>query len=193
VIRTALGHQYTDLVEIYDTNARKWRQGPPMMKPSGHSFAIVHEGVIYVVAGWSEDRAWAEESRLLHGFESTLMQAYDLAAKCWSVLPTPMPAPRYEGDGAQLFDGQLCMIGGWSTISSTGEDDKLPRREVFQYDPRRKACVARLTIGGKPARKKSHPWSTLHSRDAQRRTASASQLPGKIFCNFRTFFPLQEQ
>jgi len=142
VIRTALGHQYTDLVEIYDTNARKWRQGPPMMKPSGHSFAIVHEGVIYVVAGLSEDRAWAEESRLLHGFESTLMQAYDLAAKRWSVLPTPMPAPRYEGDGAQLFDGQLCMIGGWSTISSTGEDDKLPRREVFQYDPRRKAWSA---------------------------------------------------
>jgi N-acetylneuraminic acid mutarotase len=134
--RTAIGSQYIETVEVYDTRTKTWTNGPSLPHACGHGFALVHQNTLYVASGWSENRSWKTEAGY-PAFESTLFQAWDLAdtsAQPWSLLP-PLPEPRYQGDGAVVLDGKICVIGGWSTINHNGSPDALPRAEIFQFDP----------------------------------------------------------
>ncbi len=84
------------------------------------AFVAAMNDVIYVSGGLS-----------LTGEVKTL-QAYRANHDRWETLAS-MPEARYGGSGAQSFDGQFYVVGGWGGQPPSLHDD------VFAYDPRQKA------------------------------------------------------
>jgi N-acetylneuraminic acid mutarotase len=87
----------------------------PLPQPVVFPFVCASEGILYVAGGGAE--AVAKDT----------LQAYSTKTGKWTMLAR-MPAPRYHGCGAQCFNGELYIFGGWTN---------LPADNIFVYDPAR--------------------------------------------------------
>jgi N-acetylneuraminic acid mutarotase len=67
------------------------------------------------------------------------LQAYNPASDAWTSL-TPMPAGRYQGDGAGVISNKLYVAGGWTT--SPG----LPNNNLWVYDPALNSWTAKASM-----------------------------------------------
>ena len=153
-------------VEIYDPKTGSWTSGPTMPTARFALGAAVMDGTLYAVAGRDRfsdnlptlealgaDGIWvplasaptpvadafvAARDGILYlaggrgGPNETLalVQAYSARTGKWTVI-TRLPDGRMDGCGAQWSGGELYFFGGWSMT------DRLPRSDVFVYNPAR--------------------------------------------------------
>lgn len=91
-------------VAAYDPDTGRWRQLTPLPEPRSSHDAIVHDGVVYVVGGWT--LAGADRATWL----TTAWRA-DLRREplVWETLPAP--APR-RAAALAVFAQQLAILGG---------------------------------------------------------------------------------
>ncbi len=96
-----------------------WSKRAAMPYPVIQASVAALNGIIYVAGGKTSFGATAA------------LQAYEVATDQWKLLAR-MPEGRHSGAAAQVVEGKLYVIGGWSQ-----EPPMLPHNEVFAYDPRR--------------------------------------------------------
>jgi serine/threonine protein kinase len=130
-------------VEIYDFAARKWYSGPSL--PEGRSFSFVTAlyGRLYVAGGDVPTNVGA----IVHGAKGAIFTNFyaasaslltlDPKAARWKEL-APMPEPRLQGDGAQVLDGRIWCLGGWTYETYGGA----VHANVFIYDPKRNSWTS---------------------------------------------------
>lgn len=103
-----------------------WTANVPMPRAVSDAFVAATDGVLYVIGGW----AGAPTEGV-----STLQVYVAGAEGYWRNGLEPMPEGRYSGSGVHPFNGQLYVVGGWSSRPQKA----LPHDDVFAYDPNRNA------------------------------------------------------
>jgi N-acetylneuraminic acid mutarotase len=93
-----------------------WVSGTPTPVANAQQAAATIDGVLYMVGGFNT------------GVLANL-SAYDPVTKVWTT-KSPMPQPRYAGNGAGVINGKLYVAGGW-----TPSNPALPHNDLFIYDP----------------------------------------------------------
>jgi N-acetylneuraminic acid mutarotase len=106
-----------DTVEIFDPGTGEWHKGANMPQPRSSGFAAAVNGFIYLAGGF-------------YAGESVLVHRYDPTKDLWEAL-APMPSPRYQGDGAQVINNQIWLVGGWYTMQ---RGKALPSDQIQIYD-----------------------------------------------------------
>lgn len=113
--------QSTDEVAYYDVNEKKWVEAPSLPEPRSSFDAVVSDGVIYVIGGWTlggeEEEGWLDSACRLDLKHEPLK---------WETI-AEAPFERRANSLAEL-DGKIYTIGGM--MSSGG-----PTTEVSIYDP----------------------------------------------------------
>ena len=106
-------------VFVFDLATGKWSSRTQMLVPRSNAASVVFENKIYICGGF-------------YGGESASFLCYDPQTDHWRAMPS-MPAPRYQGDGAQILNGRIWVIGGWNTVRP---GQSLPAKTILVYDPR---------------------------------------------------------
>jgi N-acetylneuraminic acid mutarotase len=96
-----------------------WTNLAPLPNPVIYPFVAANDGVVYVAGGGG-----------VHDDEAATLQAYSTKTGQWRMLKA-MPAPRQHGCGAQWFNGELYVFGGWAHQPAPA----LPHDDVFVYNP----------------------------------------------------------
>lgn len=112
-------------VTIYDPATDQWIVGPeiPADRRRGGAGAVVHDGVIYIVAGIQNGHydghvAW--------------LDAFDPRTNTWRRLPdAPRPRDHFH---AAVIDGRIYAAGGRRSSAATGQVFELTVPEVDVYD-----------------------------------------------------------
>ena len=112
-------------VYIYDPAGDQWRRGPeiPEGRRRGGAGAVVHDGLIYVVAG------------IINGHTDghvAWLDVFDPATGVWRALAdAPRPRDHFH---AAVIDGRLYAAGGRRSSAGTGQSFELTVAEVDVYD-----------------------------------------------------------
>jgi N-acetylneuraminic acid mutarotase len=122
------GGEWLTSVDIYNPAQGRWRPGPAMPQAAVSAFGVAYKNVLYVAGGWGGQGG----SKLAGSYETGDFMAYDLATRQWRMLP-PMPDARRTGDGAQVLNGRIHVIGGWRSREANGGSG-LPHNEVFKFN-----------------------------------------------------------
>jgi serine/threonine protein kinase len=128
VIGGSNGQTNVPSVEVYDFAARKWIRGTPLPERRRFLFTALLDDRLYVAGGDVSTNFDMATSSLL---------VFDPKTTKWQVL-APMPEPRFHGDGAQVLDGRIWVLGGWTFESYGGA----VHANVFIYDPKRNSWTS---------------------------------------------------
>jgi hypothetical protein len=112
-------------IQIYDPATDRWSQGPeiPQDRRRGGAGVVVHEGLIYVVAGIRNGHtdghvAWVD--------------SYDPRSGSWRRLSdAPRPRDHFQ---AVVIEGRIYAAGGRRSSAATGQVFQLTVPEVDVYD-----------------------------------------------------------
>jgi N-acetylneuraminic acid mutarotase len=112
-------------VYIYDPANDRWRRGPEMPegRRRGGAGAVLHDGLIYVVAGITNGHTDGHVSWL---------DVFDPSTGAWRPLAdAPRPRDHFH---AAVIDGRLYAAGGRRSSAGTGQTFELTVAEVDVYD-----------------------------------------------------------
>ena len=141
------------LVQVYDTDAKKWKQVAPMAEGLHHIGVGVVDGKIYVVGGFTK-------SFRDRGPVDSVWQ-YDPAADRWE-RRAPLPTPR-GALAVAVLDGKIYAMGG-ERFSAAGSKEKYePVADVAAYDL------------------KSDKWEVLPPLRQKRDHLVAGAIAGRIY------------
>jgi N-acetylneuraminic acid mutarotase len=92
-----------------------WVSGAPAPAADTSQAAATIDGMIYMVGGFNTGNLAS-------------LYAYNPVTNVWSS-KSPLPGPRYAGNGAGVINGQLYIAGGWT------QSPPLPHDDLFIYNP----------------------------------------------------------
>jgi len=92
-----------------------WVSGTPAPAPDAQQAAATIDGTIYMVGGFNTGNLAS-------------LYAYNPVTKIWAS-KSPIPQPRYAGNGAGVINGKLYVAGGWT------QSPPLPHNDLFIYNP----------------------------------------------------------
>jgi N-acetylneuraminic acid mutarotase/tRNA A-37 threonylcarbamoyl transferase component Bud32 len=120
----------TGTVEALDFARGTWSNVKPLPHLRSSTFVAAWNGTLYVAGGNPPKLG-----------ETRALEAYHPDTDSWETLAS-MPAPSYGGAGAQVMNGRIWVIGGWTYArdKSTG-DLVIAHNEVFIYDPVRNSWI----------------------------------------------------
>jgi N-acetylneuraminic acid mutarotase len=95
----------SDVVQIYDTQARRWEMGPPLPMELHHAMSAWVDGVLYLIGGEFQGAGTG-----LPSISMNTVFALDPAVGEW-VARAAMPRGR-SGGGAAVVDGKIYVAGG---------------------------------------------------------------------------------
>lgn len=88
-----------NIVEIYDPNTDQWTNGAPLPYPLDHAPSVAHNGKIYVIGGFLEDKV-----------PTNKLWIYDSTSDTWTE-GAPLSASR-AALVAEIINGTIYAIGG---------------------------------------------------------------------------------
>jgi len=101
----------SDLHDVYDPTTKSWTSAPPLPTARGGVSGAVYKGLILVLGGEDEKRAYVEN------------EAYDVKTGRWSKL-APLPSARH-GHGVAAVGQAVYVMAGASERGGGGVNDKL--------------------------------------------------------------------
>ncbi len=113
------------VVQIYDPETDQWSEGPeiPADRRRGGAGVVVHDGLIYIVAGIQNGHTDGHVAWL---------DSFDPRTGEWNRLPdAPRPRDHFH---AGIIDGKIYAAGGRRSSAATGETFELTVAEVDVYD-----------------------------------------------------------
>jgi N-acetylneuraminic acid mutarotase len=116
-------------VEIYDPNTDTWTKGTPLPYDLDHAPSVVHNGKIYVVGGFLQDKITTDR-----------MLVYDPVTNNWTE-GTPLPEPRCC-HVAEVVNGTIYVISGL-------DFDHNPTSTNFAYNIENDTWVTKAPMPGK--------------------------------------------
>jgi N-acetylneuraminic acid mutarotase len=118
--------QAVDTVQVYDCSNNAWSNCSPIPHSRNTPFIAAIDGTILVAGGSPPTTG-----------ETNLVEAYNPLNGLWKTM-APMPLPSRTGAGAQVINGRLWCIGGWTYGRDKVTGDKLVAyNQIFIYDPKR--------------------------------------------------------
>ncbi len=119
-------------VEVYDSQADRWRVGKAIPTARGWFGAVILKGKIYAVGGKTirSIRADAAEESLSY-LPRADTEVYDPVSVTWRKL-SPMPGGARAGVGAAALNGEIWIVGG--NLMRPGDERLVDSVEI--YNPR---------------------------------------------------------
>jgi hypothetical protein len=131
------------IVEVYDFVAKQWHVGPALPEFRRVPFVTALNGRLYVAGGTVSTNV-GSVYRNIAGLlltncyvAATSLLTLASNAAAWKTL-APMPAPRFQGDGAQVLNGRIWVIGGCTYELNGGA----VHAEVFIYNPKLNSWIS---------------------------------------------------
>ena len=129
-------------VEVYDFSAKKWFSGTPLPEGRCYSLVAALNGRLYVAGGDISNKVGVTTyvgKGVYTNFQvaSPSLLTLDPKAAHWKAL-APMPEARLQGDGAQVLDGRIWCLGGWTYETYGGA----AHANVFIYDPKPNSWIS---------------------------------------------------
>ena len=122
---------------------KRWRRGPPMNKIRHRHAAVVCNGGVYVVGGWTNEI-----------FNSDCIERIDVkdllhsrrSSKKWTILNCRLSTPRYGCSAVEVHNRYIVVMGGSTDLSSDRESSYLSSVEIFDTSNDTVSAGPRMTV-----------------------------------------------